>query len=421
MNRNATKTEFSRLEVITSEFLLALRESGVPNAYRARNLVLDYYATERAFIRLFQIKVDARLASPTAQWWDLAVNADHVFSYRYMSTQVIKHFDDNWTTYNRLLATRIMQSLGKWKRLSPDPTWEARIIEHFALTSTGTNPSTIPETQDLDSRLTKPGYIPRNRSAAASRPSPKQAKSNQPTPVRHTSPQNAPAVWWLAIRQLLLVAVLVPMALPVILDSISIQPSRQQVDQESFEANPRDMKIDKNFQELQSRLGQYKSELVNARLVCELDAVAGRMKSLATDARKINFVSIAKDTEQILSQVLKRIARIKQPGKQQYWESCAEGVGYQSYDKYEWMAGGDFKGKFFAVAKKDCINPAIGFNVYADKGLTKKLHSQWVKFTPNVEEGIADNVIFTVPSSSLPQSEGSYVWWAYDVKCNYEG
>ena len=418
MNRKATETEYHRLEVITSEFLLALRESGVPNAYRVRNLVLDYYATERAFIRLFQIKVDASLASPIAKCWDLAVNADHDWAYRDMSTQVIEHFADNWTTCNRLLATRIMQSIGKWKRLSPDPTWEARIIEHFALTSPARNQSTSPVSQYSEPYTAQPSYIQQSTSRAASNPSPKQAQSNRPSPTRHTDPQNAaPSKSGLAS----VLALLIVPTLMAIIGSISNQPSQQQADQESSADSSGGMQIDKNLQELQARLGQYKNELANARLVCELDAVAGRMKALATDARQVNSVDIAQESEQIASQALNRIIGLKQPGKEQYWESCEEGVGFQSYDKYEWIYGGDYKGKFFAVAKKECIRPAVAFNLYADKDLKRKIHSQWIRFNPSKGTGTADNVSVTVPADSLPKTEGSRVWWSYEVRCNYEG
>jgi len=418
MNRKAIETEYSRLEVITSEFLLALRESGVPNAYRVRNLVLDYYATERGFIRLFQIKVDARLASPIAKCWDLAVNADHDWAYRDMSTQIIEHFDDNWTTYNRLLATRIMQSLGKWKRLSPDPTWEARIIEHLALTSPGTNQSTSPVNHYAEPYTAKLSSIQPSASRAASSPSTKQTQSNRPYPARHTDPKNVTTSksGLASVLALLLFPTLI-----AIIGSISNQPSQQQANQESSAAISGDVQVDKNFKELQARLGQYKNELGNARLVCELDAVAGRMKALATDARQINALAIAQESEQIASQALNRIIELKQPGQEQYWESCEEGVGFQSYDKYEWIYGGNYNGTFFAVAKKECIRPAVAFNLYADKDLKRKIHSQWIRFKPSEDKGTADNVSVTVPADSLPKSEGSRVWWSYEVRCNYKG
>lgn len=418
MNRKATETEYSRLEVITSEFLLALRESGVPSAYRVRNLVLDYYSTERGFIRLFQIKVDARLASPIAKCWDLAVNADHDWAFRDMSSQIIEQFDDNWTTCNRLLATRIMQSIGKWKRLSPDPTWEARIIEHFALTSAAENQSTIHVAKYADSDHAQARYIQQSKSSTGSSLSPKQAQSNRPFPARHTDPKNATASR--SGLASVLTLILFP-TLMAIIGLISNQPSQQQANQESSAASSGDMQIDKNFNELQARLSQYKNELFNARLVCELDAVAGRMKALATDARQINAVAVAQESEQIASQALNRITELKQPGKEQYWESCEEGVGFQSYDKYEWIYGGDYKGKFFAVAKKECIRPAVAFNLYADKDLKRKIHSQWIRFKPSEDKGTADNVNVTVPADSLPKSEGSRVWWSYEVRCNYEG
>jgi len=418
MNRSTLDGEYIRAEAITKEFRLALRTLDKPKAIGIRNLVLDLYASEQSFIRLFQRQIDAKLSNPIAKSWEWAINADHDWAFRNMSAQVIEHFDDNWATCNRLLVTRIMQSIGKWKRLSPDPTWEARIIEHLALTSPGTNQSTSPVNHYAEPYTAKLSSIQPSASRAASSPSTKQTQSNRPYPARHTDPKNVTTSksGLASVLALLLFPTLI-----AIIGSISNQPSQQQANQESSAAISGDVQVDKNFKELQARLGQYKNELGNARLVCELDAVAGRMKALATDARQINALAIAQESEQIASQALNRIIELKQPGQEQYWESCEEGVGFQSYDKYEWIYGGNYNGTFFAVAKKECIRPAVAFNLYADKDLKRKIHSQWIRFKPSEDKGTADNVSVTVPADSLPKSEGSRVWWSYEVRCNYKG
>lgn len=234
MNRSTLDGEYIRAEAITKEFRLALRTLDKPKAIGIRNLVLDLYASEQSFIRLFQRQIDAKLSNPIAKSWEWAINADHDWAFRNMSAQVIEHFDDNWATCNRLLVTRIMQSIGKWKRLSPDPTWEARIIEHFALTSVAETQSTNHVAKYADSDQAKARYIQQSKSSTGSSLSPKQAQSNQPSPARHTDPKNATAS---KSGLASVLALLLFPTLMAIIGLISNQPSQQQAIQESSAAS----------------------------------------------------------------------------------------------------------------------------------------------------------------------------------------
>ncbi len=178
-----------------------------------------------------------------------------------------------------------------------------------------------------------------------------------------------------------------------------------------------DYRANLKTEELPARLSKYQSDLKDARLICELDNVANSFKALAADAAKLNILEIKGQADAGAKAASSRANQIKQPGKTEYWEDCSIGIGYQPYDAYKWNAS-EFSRTVFAIARKNCQNPAIKIDTYGDSGLTKKLHSQWLTFKPDGVTGTA-NVRVRVPASSLP-TNGS-IWSDYNVACNHSG
>ena len=217
------------------------------------------------------------------------------------------------------------------------------------------------------------------------------------------------------VKYLLLASIaLFPIAISILASQINTSP----------EVIPSGKGVDENqlaklkTEELPKRLSKYQSDLKDARLICELDNVSNRFKTLAADAAKLNIPEIKGQADAGAKAALSRTNQIKQPGENEYWEDCSIGVGYQPYDAYTWYYGSEFNRTVFAVARKNCQNPAIKVDTYGDSGLTKKLHSQWLTFRPDGVTGTA-NVQVRVPASSLP-ANGS-IWWDYNVTCNHSG
>ena len=337
-----------------------------------------------------------------------------------MSRQVIDHFDDKWTTSNLLIVTRVMQCIGKWKQFTPEPSWEARIAEHIYLDDLKERSST---SKSSFSHAAHRHPHPRQHQE----PSSSQLLSTTPqlnTTLTNTARQADTSTKPSASSPSNGLGLLLMLGLFLVGFGVGIlrYPNTRDTTVPNTEvAAPTNTEASAKLELLEQRYEQYKNDLANARLVCELDNVAYRFQSLASDAGQQDAESLATQANQRRQDALSRIQKLKQPGEEEYWESCSEGVGFQRYDKYNWTYGEDFKGQFFAVAKKDCINPAIGLSVYADKSLTKKLHSQWVTFSPNADSGIADKISFSVPARDLPKEENSYIWWNHEVKCNYPG
>jgi hypothetical protein len=170
---------------------------------------------------------------------------------------------------------------------------------------------------------------------------------------------------------------------------------------------------------LTQRITRYKSDLNNARLVCELDSVAKRFKTLAADASKLNLLQVQKQANAGAEVAQNRITQIKQPRQTEYWEDCSAGVGYQSYIKYTWEVGGDYKGSIFAVAKKVCKTPAIKVEMATDSSYNNKIYSEWIIFKPSAETGIAQTVPFVVSATSRLGPDQSVWGRVASVSCNY--
>jgi hypothetical protein len=311
-----------------------------------------------------------------------------------------------------------MQAIGNWIKFTPDPSWEARIMEYVYLDSRSEkyiqpDGPTNSANEHLQSRHPN-GYSSQRKDRKPNQQSASHTSKTTANVNRAASTTKSGTTSGLGA----LGAMLGLFLIGSIVGTLRTQTSGTTSDTANLESSSQPPTTN-TFEMLESRLVTSKTDLANARLVCELDNVANRFQSLSNDANEQGHRLVASQASQGKSETVARIQRLKQPGKDQYWESCEEGVGFQSYDKYSWIYGGDFNGKLFAVAKKKCISPAIEFNVYADKALTKKLYSQWVRFTPSAEEGIADNVQVTVPADSLPKYEGSSIWWSYNVRCNH--
>ena len=420
MSIKVNSRDLERLDNLGEAFVGALRKLPNKSASSTRNLVLDFYASEKDFIRIFQKKIDPTLSEPIAKSWEWAVNADTYWVYRNMSRQVIDHFDDKWTTSNLLIITRVMQCIGKWKQFTPEPSWEARIAEHIYLD--GLKEGSSNSKSSFSRAAHRNPNLRQHQEHSSSQPLNTTRQLN--TKLTNNAKQADTSTRSSASRPSNGLSLLLMLGLFIVGSGVGMlrNPNADDTTVPETEASaPTSTEAPAKLELLEQRYAQYKIDLANARLVCELDNVVYRFQSLASDASQQDAESLATQANQGRQDALSRIQKLKQPGEDEYWESCSEGVGFQRYDKYNWTYGDDFKGQFFAVAKKDCINPAIGLSVYADKALTKKLHSQWVTFSPNSESGIADKISFSVPARDLPKEEGSYIWWNHEVKCNHSG
>jgi hypothetical protein len=195
----------------------------------------------------------------------------------------------------------------------------------------------------------------------------------------------------------------------------SINPSSETI--ETDKGSDKGSEASLEVQELSAKLVQNEADLKNARLVCELDNIANRFKSLSSEASSLKALEVKGQADGGAKMALERISKIKQPGKNEYWEDCSVGVGYQYYDNASWEASG-FKTTIFATAKKDCKSPALKLELAADSGYKKIIFSKWVLFSPSADTGIAQSVPFEVPASILNGLDG--VWHQVaSVACNH--
>jgi len=380
-----TFQDLERIAKLSSEYLAALRAMSRISALVARNLVLDIYACEREFIRTFHGLIDAGLEEPTAKSWDLALNSEHDWAFKNMSSQVIKNFDDGWQSNNLLLATRVMQCIGEWKGLSIEPAWDTRIAEYIKLHG----PS--------------PGIKVSNRA---------QPCSDQNT--KATANTRSFGIFGKFVY-FLMVAIVYSLWIHHIFFKLQFSKLL-----EVFGEKPliRLSKIDAT-RKVKIRLASYHYDLANARLVCEIDKVTKQFKSLEQEVlasyapEAVNFVKPG------IAKAMQRISFLKQHGKEPYWEDCSTGVGYQKYDRYTWIQGESFYGSLFAVAKRKCAKPAIQIITYADAGHTKVLYKQWIHFKPDPYTGVASSIKFIVPMKMLPSGYQTRIWnHPTDVSCN---
>ena len=158
------------------------------------------------------------------------------------------------------------------------------------------------------------------------------------------------------------------------------------------------------------------SDLSNARLFCELDNVKYRFLTLLNESKKSNDKYFSGRVSVYMSEIQQRTSRLKQPGKAEYWENCAEGIGLQEYDNYSWEYGGPYSGSLFVVAKRTCKTPYIDIKFFSDKENTSKIYSQIVRFSPDPITGISDHIPFSVPASLTPR-QGS-LSYKFNVHCN---
>ena len=419
MINRPTNQDLERIAKLSSEYLAALRAMSRISALVARNLVLDIYACEREFIRTFHGLIDARLEGPTAKSWDLALNSEHDWAYRNMSSQVIKNFDDGWQSNNLLLATRVMQCIGEWKGLSIEPAWDARIAEYIKLHG----PSPGIKELNIVSEISKNSLDASDDQFNGAKPCSDQntkatanTRSFGTNVIEHTQKAKSKSVGILGsfafivsmALGLLYISSLLYFYIPLIFSKL----------EGVFGETPliRLSKIDAT-RKVKIRLASYHYDLANARLVCELDKVSKQFKSLEQEA----LASYAPETANLvkpgLAKTLQRISFLKQPGREPYREDCSTGVGYQKYDQYSWFQNESYYGSLFAVAKRKCAKPAIQLVTYADDGHSKVLYKQWIHFKPDPSTGIASSVEFTVPTRVLT-SALRISNQASDVRCN---
>ena len=205
-------------------------------------------------------------------------------------------------------------------------------------------------------------------------------------------------------------------ALFVAFASTSINPSSETI--ETDKGTDKGSEASLEVQELSAMQVQNEAHLKNARLVCELDNIANRFKSLSSEASSLKALEVKGQADAGAKMAIERISQIKQPGKAEYWEDCSVGVGFQFYDKYTWDTGSTYRGTIFGVAKKDCKSPALKIQMAADSQYKKILFSKWVLFNPSPVTGIAQSIPFEVPAGSL--NGVSTVWWQVaSVACNH--
>jgi hypothetical protein len=398
-----TDQDLERIAKLSSEYLAALSAMSRISALVARNLVLDIYACEREFIRTFHGLIDAGLEGPTAKSWDLALNSEHDWAYKNMSSQVIKNFDDGWQSNNLLLATRVMQCIGEWKGLSIEPAWDTKIAEYIKLHGPSPGIKVSNRTQPCSDQNTK---------ATAN------TRSFGTNVIEHTQKAKSKSVGILGsfafivsmALGLLYISSLLYFYIPLIFSKL----------QEVFGEKPliRLSKIDAT-RKVKIRLASYHYDLANARLVCEIDKVTKQFKSLEQEVLASYAPEAVNLVKPGIAKAMQRISFLKQHGKEPYWEDCSTGVGYQKYDRYTWIQGESFYGSLFAVAKRKCAKPAIQIITYADAGHTKVLYKQWIHFKPDPYTGVASSIKFIVPMKMLPSGYQTRIWnHPTDVSCN---
>lgn len=380
----------------------------------ARNLVLDIYACEREFIRTFHGLIDAGLEGPTAKSWDLALNSEHDWAYKNMSSQVIINFDDGWQSNNLLLATRVMQCIGEWKGLSLEPVWDTRIAEYIKLhgPSPGIKVSsraseTSKNSLDFSDALLERAQPCSDQNTKATA----NTRSFGTNVIEHTQKAKSKSVG--------IFGIFVYFSMVAIAYSPGIHYVFSKL-QEVFGEKPliRLSKIDAT-RRVKIRLASYHYDLANARLVCELDKVTKQFKSLEQEVLASYAPEAANLVKPGIVKAMQRISFLKKHGKEPYWEDCSTGVGYQKYDRYTWIQGESFYGSLFAVAKRKCAKPAIQVITYADAGHTKVLYKQWIYFKPDQSTGVASSIKFIVPMKMLPSGYQTRIWnHPTDVSCN---
>ena len=403
MINRPTNQDLERIAKLSSDYLAALRGMSRISALVARNLVLDIYACEREFIRTFHGLIDAGLEGPTAKSWDLALNSEHDWAYKNMSSQVIKNFDDGWQSNNLLLATRVMQCIGEWKGLSIEPAWDTRIAEYIKLHG----PSPGIKVSNRASETSKNSLDFSDALLERAQPCSDQSKK---------ATSNIRSFGTNVIKFILRVVCFWMFTIVYPFVTQYLFPKLQEV----FSERPlvRLSKIEAT-RRVEIRLASYHYDLANARLVCELDKVKKQFESLEKEVLASYAPEAAHLVKPGLAKVLQRISFLKKPGKEPYWEDCLTGVGYQKYDRYTWIQGESFYGSLLAVAKRKCARPAIQVITYADAGHTNVLYKQWIHFKPDPSTGVASSVKFTVPMKMLPSGYQTRIWnHPADVRCN---
>jgi hypothetical protein len=406
-----TNQDLERIAKLSSDYLAALRAMPEISTLAARNLVLDIYASEREFIRTFQGLIDAGLNEPTAKSWHLALHCKHDWGYKSMSSKVIKNFDDGWQSNNLLLATRVMQCIGEWKKLPIDPVWDSRITDYIKLHDASPCIKVSNRTSEIsknflnayDDQLNRAKTCSDKNSKASANPRSFGANVTKKTQKAQSNNDGIMGFIYFFIVCLVWIP---PSKLIGVIASFTEKPL--------VSLN----KIDAT-KEVKIRLASYYYDLAKARLVCELDEVTKQFKSLEQEALASYAPEAANLVKPGLAKTLQRISLLKQHGKEPYWEDCSTGVGYQKYDRYTWIQGESFYGSLFAVAKRKCAKPAIQIITYADAGHTKVLYKQWIHFKPDPYTGVASSIKFIVPMKMLPSGYQTRIWnHPTDVSCN---
>ena len=197
--------------------------------------------------------------------------------------------------------------------------------------------------------------------------------------------------------------------------SIVIYGISQTTNQTATEVTPTEVTPIDNF----SRdLSLADNNLSNARLVCELKEAKSKYSSLHEVARNNKFNKLDYIYSK-MSSIDQRILLIDQSKSgNPYYENCAIGAGYQSFDKTEWIAGQDFTGSFFGIASKKCDRPAITMEVFKDEAKAQKIYEFTTRFFPNADTGIAERTYYTIPAANLESVIDTGFSWDWTVKCS---
>jgi len=197
--------------------------------------------------------------------------------------------------------------------------------------------------------------------------------------------------------------------------SIVIYGISQTTNQTATEATPTEVTQIDNFTR---DLSLADNNLSNARLVCELKEARSKYSSLHAVARNNKFNKLDYIYSKMLS-IDQRILLIDQSKSgNPYYENCAIGAGYQSFDKTEWIAGQDFTGSFFGIASKKCDRPAITMEVFKDEAKAQKIYEFTTRFFPNADTGVAERTYYTIPAANLESVIDTGFSWDWTVKCS---
>jgi hypothetical protein len=413
--------EYESACALAGDYLDALQTFTKPNPHATRNLILDIFAQERAFVRCFQALVDPKLESRAGQHWASAVLAEHDWSFQNMGTLIINDFNDNWHTSNCILAICIMQALGTWLGYAPHPSWKDYIENRrlsFCPDQPGFDSSQIASNRPYERKgLTRPLDLRENSQSRIA----KHRQNSGPEVLARlpNSQVNAPTFTsnYASSKPNVIVLAFACTALsiggfiviaPTLVNTTSSN-SNQATQQPSNEHR------NEPLAHLQTTLNSYTEQLRNSRLVCEYAAVDQNFQSLIVYASAANRDDLVKAARRLAAEAQKRMSNLNQSGITAYREDCSIGIGYQPFDSFTWKSGSDFRGTLFLVAKKDCLSPSVEVKTI-EAGTSQQLFSQVISFNPSLKDG-SHRVGYSVPAAALENAR-TIKNVIHSLKCN---